>query len=102
MVQIFLIVVGASLALFVLMWLVVYLGQFIKADRPIPPHRDQDLMRRVLMKVGKPSPVYFSDIRMLEKERILVGVEELEYSYQDGYSSGMPERWEDDLMLRRN
>ncbi len=102
MVQVFLIVVGASLSLFVMMWLVVYLGQFLRPDRPIPPHRDHDLMRRVLMKAGKSSTVHFSDIRMLEKDRVLVGVSEQDYSYYDGFSSGWPESWEEDLLKRRN
>jgi len=102
MVQIFLIVIGASLGLFVTTWLIVYVGQFIQPDRPLSPQHDLDLMRRVSMKVGKPSPVLFSDIRMLEKERILVGAEVQEYSYQEGFSSGWPDRWVDDVIQRRN
>jgi hypothetical protein len=102
MLQLFFIVIGASIGIFFLMWLLVYAVQFIRPDRPKLPQDDIDLIRRVRMKAGRPTKVWFSDIRSLERDRVLVGEQDDEYTFMEGASNGWPEIWTEDIYRRRN
>lgn len=102
MLNVFLIVVGGSIGFFVLMWCIVYALQFFRPDGPMPLHKDADLVRRIQLKAGKEMRVQFTDIRSLEKSRVLIGPEEEDYMFADGLSTGWPEGWMDDLHRRRN
>jgi hypothetical protein len=44
----------------------------------------------------------FADIRRKEGERMATIPEEMDYSYDEGYSMGWPQEWSDDLAARRN
>ncbi len=102
MLQIFLVVIGASIAVFFLQWVIVYALQFIRPDSPLPAHKDPHLVRRLQMKAGKRTSVRFSDIRYLERDRVPVGDYGFEYSYLEGDSTGFPDAWNDDLFIRKN
>jgi len=102
MLQVFLIVVGGSVAFFLLMWTVVYAIQLIRPDGPKPLHKDKDLVRRIQLKAGLRTQVWFADIRNIEKTRVLVGPGEEEYVYSEGMSSGWPDVWDEDVYRRRN
>ncbi len=102
MLQMFFIVVGASIGGFVLIWALVYALQFIRPDSSLAAYKDANLVRRVQMKAGKRTVVQFRDIRNLERDRVLVGDQEYDYVYHEGNSTGMPEVWLDDLLKRHN
>ena len=102
MLQVFLMVVGGSIGMLVLMWTIVYIIQFFRPDGPLPLHRDPDLVRRIQLKAGMESRVRFSDIRSLEKRRVIIGLEDDDYHFEEGYSSGWPDTWVEDVYRRRN
>ncbi|MDA1027643.1 MAG: hypothetical protein O3B41_01135 [Bacteroidetes bacterium] len=102
MLQVFLVVIGASIGVFVMLWVIVYVLQFIRPDTPIAAHRDAQLIRRIQMKAGKKTAVQFSDIRYLERDQVPVGDYESQYHYLDGSSAGFPDAWIDDLYHRTN
>ena len=102
MLQTFFIVIGASAALFLVFWMLAVLIQFFHPDAPVPQGKDLDLIRRVRMKAGRATHVYFEDIRTLERDRVLSDGTEESYKYDEGVSTGWPESWWDNLDARRN
>lgn len=47
-------------------------------------------------------PLRVADIRRKEGERMASIPEEMDYSYDEGYSMGWPQEWSEDLEVRRN
>ena len=47
-------------------------------------------------------PLRVADIRKKEGERMASISEEMDYSYDEGYSMGWPQEWSHDLAVRRN
>ena len=102
MLQIFLAVLGGSIGMLVLMWTIVYAIQYVRPDGPLPLHKDPELVRRIQLKAGMKSKVRFSDIRNLERSRVLFGQDDDDYQFIEGSSTGWPEAWVEDLYRRRN
>lgn len=102
MLQIFLVVIGAFIGVFVMLWAIVYALQFMRAQPPAAAHRNTHSIRRIQMKAGKETALRFADIRYLERDQVQVGGDESQYHYLDGSSAGLPDAWIDDIYHRTN
>lgn len=102
MLQVFLVVIGAFIGVFVMLWAIVYALQFIRPNTSIVSTRDAHLNRRVQWEAARETAVRFADIRYLERDQVRVGGDESQYHYIEGSSAGLPEAWIDDLYHRAN
>jgi len=95
-------IVGLPIVFTMLVWVVVTAWRVLSPDEGRPIDRDPHLKRLRKIRSGGTLEVHFEDIRLLERERAEPVPPQLGYRFDDGYSTGLPPEWLEDLSERRN
>ena len=86
---------------FMLTWAVVTAYRLLFPEEPQPPEKDPVVIRKVTTAQGKHVPVGAREIR--EDQRHYYSEHPpASYTYLYGESDGFPQKWDEDLSLRRN
>lgn len=95
-------VVGIPIVFTMLVWVVVTAWRVLNPDEGRPIDRDPMIRRLHRIRSGSAVEVRFEDIRLLERERNETVPPSTGYRFDDGYSTGFPPEWLEDLSERRN
>lgn len=95
-------VVGIPIVFTMLVWVFVTAWRVLHPDEGRPIDQDPHLRRLRRIRSGKALEVYFEDIRLLERERGETVPPQLGYRFDEGYSTGLPPEWLEELSERRN
>ncbi|NNF02875.1 MAG: hypothetical protein HKN17_00305 [Rhodothermales bacterium] len=95
-------VVGIPIVFTMLVWVLVTAWRVLHPDEGRPIDKDPRVHRLRRIRAGREMEVYFEDIRMLERERVETVPPRLGYRFDDGYSTGLPPEWIENLNERRN
>ena len=86
---------------FMLTWAVVTAYRLLFPEESHPPQKDSVVVRRVAAARGEYVPVGAREIREDQREYFSEHLS-ASYTYTYGESEGFPEKWDKDLLRRRN
>lgn len=96
------VVVGIPIVFTMLVWVLVTAWRVLNHDDGRPIDKDPRLRRLQKIRSGNALEVHFEDIRFLERERAETVPPRLGYRFDEGYSTGLPPEWLEELSERRN